>query len=151
MLPTKFHFIWPSGFRWKAFLEIDLSETRIAYGTHPCLLMDQNEMSNSYRGPSIDASYQVSVHLAKLFQRRRFKKVRSAESSFGQKVWVNISHSTESDFVHFPMGHSFDCCLLLNKIKVSLKTVMYYFSTKSLSKYLTATFPTLHFLIASCF
>jgi hypothetical protein len=33
--------------------------------------MDQNEMSNFYRGPSIDASYQVSVHLAKWFQRRR--------------------------------------------------------------------------------
>ena len=26
--------------------------------------MDQDEMSNLYRGPSIDASYQVSVHLA---------------------------------------------------------------------------------------
>jgi hypothetical protein len=26
--------------------------------------MDQNEMSNLYRGPSIDASYQVSYHLA---------------------------------------------------------------------------------------
>jgi hypothetical protein len=31
-------------------------------------------MSNLYRGPAIDASYQVSVHLDKLFQRRRFKK-----------------------------------------------------------------------------
>ena len=31
-------------------------------------------MSNLYRGPSIDSSYQVSVHLAKWFQRRRFKK-----------------------------------------------------------------------------
>jgi hypothetical protein len=30
----------------------------------PCLLMDRDEMSNLYRGPSIDASYQVSVHLA---------------------------------------------------------------------------------------
>jgi hypothetical protein len=30
----------------------------------PCLLMDQDEMSNLYRGHSIDASYQVSVHLA---------------------------------------------------------------------------------------
>ena len=30
-----------------------------------------DEMSNLYRGPSIDASYQVSVHLAKVFQRRR--------------------------------------------------------------------------------
>ena len=30
-------------------------------------------MSNLYRGLSIDASYQVSVHLAEGFQRRRFK------------------------------------------------------------------------------
>jgi hypothetical protein len=37
------------------------------------LLMDQDEMSNLYRGPSIDASYQVSVHLAERFQRRRLK------------------------------------------------------------------------------
>jgi hypothetical protein len=27
-------------------------------------------MSNLYRGPSIDASYQVSVHMAEGFQRR---------------------------------------------------------------------------------
>jgi hypothetical protein len=39
----------------------------------PCLLMDRDEMSNPYRGPSIDASYQVSVHLAEGFQRRRLK------------------------------------------------------------------------------
>jgi hypothetical protein len=31
-------------------------------------------MSNLYRGSSIDASYQVSVHLAKWFQRRRLKR-----------------------------------------------------------------------------
>jgi hypothetical protein len=31
-------------------------------------------MSNIHRGHSIDASYQVSVHLAKLFQRRKFFK-----------------------------------------------------------------------------
>jgi hypothetical protein len=42
----------------------------------PCLLMDRDEMSNLYRGPSIDATYQVSVHLAQWFQRRRFKKNR---------------------------------------------------------------------------
>jgi hypothetical protein len=35
--------------------------------------MDQNEMSNLYKGPSIDASYQVSVHLAEGLQRRRLK------------------------------------------------------------------------------
>jgi hypothetical protein len=35
--------------------------------------MDLDEMSKLYRGPSIDASYQVSVHLAKGFQKRRLK------------------------------------------------------------------------------
>jgi hypothetical protein len=30
-------------------------------------------MSNRKRGPSIDASYQVSLHLAEGFQRRRLK------------------------------------------------------------------------------
>jgi hypothetical protein len=35
--------------------------------------MDQDEMGNLYRGPAIDASYQVSVHLAEGFQRRRLK------------------------------------------------------------------------------
>jgi hypothetical protein len=38
----------------------------------PCLITDRNEMNNPYRGPSIDTSYQVSVHLVKWFQRRRF-------------------------------------------------------------------------------
>jgi hypothetical protein len=35
--------------------------------------MDRDKMSSLYKGPSIDASYQVSVHLAEGFQRRRLK------------------------------------------------------------------------------
>jgi hypothetical protein len=35
--------------------------------------MDQDKMSNLYKGPSINASYQISVHLAEGFQRRRLK------------------------------------------------------------------------------
>jgi hypothetical protein len=42
--------------------------------------MDRDRMSNLYRGPPIDASYQVSVHLAKRFQRRRFKKIGQSET-----------------------------------------------------------------------
>jgi hypothetical protein len=34
--------------------------------------MDWDEMSNIYRGPPIDDTYQVSVHLVKRFQMRRF-------------------------------------------------------------------------------
>jgi hypothetical protein len=41
--------------------------------------MDQNEMSNLYRRPSIDASYQVLVHLANLFQ-RRFLEINQSET-----------------------------------------------------------------------
>jgi hypothetical protein len=41
--------------------------------------MDHDKMSNLYRGPSIEASYQVSGHLTWQFQRRRFKKKQSNE------------------------------------------------------------------------
>jgi hypothetical protein len=37
-------------------------------------------MSHLYREPSIDASYQVSVHLAKRFQRRRFLEINQSET-----------------------------------------------------------------------
>jgi hypothetical protein len=35
--------------------------------------MDRDEISNLFRGPSRDASYQVSVHMAEEFKRRRLK------------------------------------------------------------------------------
>jgi hypothetical protein len=43
----------------------------------PCLLTDRDELSNRNRELSIDASYQVSVHLDKRFQRRRFLEIRN--------------------------------------------------------------------------
>jgi hypothetical protein len=41
--------------------------------------MDQNGMSISHRGPSIDASYHVSVHFAMLFQSRKFLEIDQSE------------------------------------------------------------------------
>jgi hypothetical protein len=38
------------------------------------------DVSNSHRGPSIDASYHVLVHLAKLFQSRRFLEIDQSET-----------------------------------------------------------------------
>ena len=126
MLPTKFRFIWLSGFRGEDLFKstnqkqelpvaamfanesaryehffrepsIDASyqvsihlakrfQRRIFFRNRPirnknclwlpCLLTDQDKMFNLYRGPSIDASYQVSIHLAKRFQRRRFSRNR---------------------------------------------------------------------------
>ena len=112
MLPTKFRFIWPNGFRGEEFKksanqkqespvaamfvnESERNEQSLQRTFHrcflssfgsfgqavseekifknrpirnknclwqPCLLMDRDEMSKLYRGPSIDASYQVSVY-----------------------------------------------------------------------------------------
>jgi hypothetical protein len=37
-------------------------------------------LSKLYRGPSRDAFYQVSVHLAKRFQKRKIKKISQSET-----------------------------------------------------------------------
>ena len=125
MLLTKFHIIWPSGFRGKLLQKLinkkqelpmtamfvneskrneqfpqstfhrcflpsfgpfgqAVSEQKIFRNRpirnknclwRPCLLMDRHKMSNLYREPSIDASYQVTVPLAKRFQRTRFLEI----------------------------------------------------------------------------
>jgi hypothetical protein len=46
----------------------------------PCLLMDRDGMSILYKGPSIDASYQVSVHLVKRLQKKRIFKISQSET-----------------------------------------------------------------------
>jgi hypothetical protein len=43
-------------------------------------------MSNLYRGPSIDASYKVSVHLAKRFQSRIFLRNQPIRNKNG--LWL---------------------------------------------------------------
>jgi len=44
------------------------------------LLTDRDEISNLYRESSRDASYQVSVHLAKRFQWKRFLEIDQPET-----------------------------------------------------------------------
>ena len=70
MLPTKFRFIWTSGFREEVFKNRPIRNKNCLWW--PCLLMDRDEMSILYREHSIDVSYQISIHLGKRFQRRRF-------------------------------------------------------------------------------
>jgi hypothetical protein len=54
----------------------------------PCLLTDRNGMSNPNRGPSIDASYEVSDHLAKRFERRRFLDIDQSEKRIACGVHI---------------------------------------------------------------
>jgi hypothetical protein len=67
MLPTKVLVHLAKRFQRRRFLEITNHLWR------PCLLMDRDKMSNPYRGPSLYASYQVSVHMVEGFQMRRLK------------------------------------------------------------------------------
>ena len=61
------------------------------------MLTDPDAISNFYRGPAIDASYQVSVRLGKRFQRRRIK-IKSAnqkKESHVAAMFVNGSGQHE--------------------------------------------------------
>ena len=78
MLPTKFRIIWPCVSEEKIFFRNQPIRNKNCLWW-PCLLTGRDKMSNCYRGPSIDASYQVSVHLAKRFQRRRFLEIDQSE------------------------------------------------------------------------
>ena len=79
MLPTKFRFIWQSGFRGEDFFRnLPIRNKNCLWWS--CLLTDRDEMCNPYRGPSIDTSYQVSIHLVKRFQMRRYFKIDQSET-----------------------------------------------------------------------
>jgi hypothetical protein len=52
--------------------------------------MDRDEISNLYRGPSIDASYQASVQLAEGFQRKRLKCEKITDD--GRQVMMAKAH-----------------------------------------------------------
>jgi len=100
VLPKKIRFIWLLGFRGEDFLEKTRKKNCLWW---PCLLTDRDEMSNLYKGPSMDASYQVSIHLAKRFQyREEFFELDQSETRiasgrhvclwFGTKLALVIVH-----------------------------------------------------------
>ena len=72
MLPTKFRFIWPCGFKGEDFQKSTIQKQELPVG--PCLLTDRDEMSNRYRGPSKDASYQVSFTWPTVSEEKIFQK-----------------------------------------------------------------------------
>ena len=76
MLPTKFRYNWLSSFK-----EEDFKKSTNLKQELPVAAMfvneSRDEMSN--RGPSIDASYQISFQLAKQFQ-GRFLEINQSET-----------------------------------------------------------------------
>ena len=62
----------------------------------PYLLTDWDQMSKFYRRPSIDASCEVSVHLAERFQRRSFQKSTNQKQELPvAAMFVNGSERNE--------------------------------------------------------
>ena len=60
------------------------------------MLTDWYKMSNPYRGPSIDAAYQVTVHLTERFQRRRILEIDQSETRIAcAAMFVNESERNE--------------------------------------------------------
>jgi hypothetical protein len=88
MLPTKFRFIWPSGFRGEDFFRNRPFRNKNCLW-RPCLLTDRDKMSNLYRRTSKDACYHILIHLVKRLQRRIFKKIGQLETRMagGGLVW----------------------------------------------------------------
>jgi hypothetical protein len=80
MIPTKFQFNLLNGFRGEDFFRNQSIRNKNCLWW-PCLLTDRDEMSILYRVHDIDSSYQVSVHLAKRFQRRRLKCEKITDKS----------------------------------------------------------------------
>ena len=72
----------------------------------PCLLTDQNEMINLYRGPSIDASYKVSVHLAKQFQMRSFFRNQPIRNK--NRLWRPCLLTDRDEMSNLYREHSID-------------------------------------------
>jgi Zn-finger protein len=73
----------------------------------PCLLMDRDKMSNLYRGPSIDASYQVSVHLAEGF-RINLNDLLQGNLSYWTETWepdifqqINLTEYSTPAYIFF--------------------------------------------------
>ena len=108
MLPTKCRFIGKVVSEEKVFKNRSIRNKNCLL--RPFLLMDRDKMSNLYRGPSIDASYQISVHLGKRFQRRFFRNATNQKQEWPVvAMFVNGSERNERS-----LQRTFHKCFLLS-------------------------------------
>jgi hypothetical protein len=73
MLPTSFRFIWPSGFRGEDFQKSPNQKQELTVAA--IFVNESGRNEQSYRGPSKDAPYQVSIHLASGFRGEDFLEI----------------------------------------------------------------------------
>jgi hypothetical protein len=70
---------------------------KVLYKDCSSMFVNGSQMSNLYRGPSIDATYHVSVHLAKQFQSRRcFRNRPISNKNCLWRPWNRLAKWTET-------------------------------------------------------
>jgi hypothetical protein len=99
--------------------------------------MDRGKMCNLKRGPSIDASYQVSVHLAEGFKRRRLKCEKLTEDrrrtpSDGKSshcLWQGElkNHADKNYYQINKYNSKNSACLEINFIKICAEIALKFF------------------------
>ena len=71
--------------------------------------MDRDKISNLYKGPSINSSYQVSVHLAEGFQRRRLKCEKLVDAKWWQKFTLPLAKWAKKTKIYVKYHHATFC------------------------------------------
>jgi hypothetical protein len=104
MLSTKFQLIRECGFREDFFRKQPIRNKNGLWW--PCLLTDRDKISNLYREPSIDASYQISVHLGNRFHQRRFFRNQPIKNKNG--LWRPCVLMDRDKMSSFYKGPSID-------------------------------------------
>ena len=94
MLPTKFRFIQPSGSEEKIFLNRPIRSKNCL--CRLCLLMYRENNYKLYRGPAIDATYQISVLLGERFRGKDFLEINKSKKKWPVvAMFVNGSELNE--------------------------------------------------------
>jgi hypothetical protein len=75
MLPTKFRFIWPCGFREEDFLEINQSETRMACGGQVVNRPERNQQSLGKKSSPLKQLSQINRNLIRSIYGRSFIEI----------------------------------------------------------------------------
>ena len=104
MLPTKFRFIWPSGFRGENLFKSANQKQELPM---VAMFVKGSELNEQ----SLQRTFQVSIHLDKRFQRRRFFRNQPIRNK--NSLWWPCLLTDRDEMSNLYRGHDIDArCFL---------------------------------------